>query len=115
MADRAVDRIGIGEEEQVAVFDRAVIIVEKAADERAELADDHPPLMVRDQGKGVALLADAGRHRGADEGRVHFDPGVAECVLDHLERHRIDRAPFEGGGVGLDDVGWHGWRPFRRA
>ena len=60
MRNRPLDRIGIGEEDHVPIFQRALIAVEEATDEAAELADDHPSLMVGDQRKGIALFADAG-------------------------------------------------------
>ena len=110
MADRAADRIGIGQEDHVAVLERAVIAFKKATDEAAELADDHPAFMVGDQRKGIALFADAGRHGGAHERRVHLDPRIAQSVFDDVERDRIDRLLLERGGVALDDGCGHGFQ-----
>ena len=68
------------------------------------------PSLIGDQREFVVLLADAGRHRGAEQHRVHLDARVAQRVLDDVERDRVDRRPcLKGAGVGLDDA-WRAWR-----
>jgi hypothetical protein len=78
--------------------------------EGAELAHDHATLAVGDQRKGVALLADAGRQRGAEQRRVHLDAGVAQRVLDDVQRDGVDRDGGQRREVGFDDGGGHGVR-----
>ena len=107
MADRPFAAVGIAEEDHVAFLDRPVEAFQEPADEAAELAHDHLAGGVGDQRKGVALLADARRHGGADQRRVHLDPRVAKRILDDVERHRIDHNRVERGGVALNDLGRH--------
>ena len=109
--NRARAGIGIGQEDHVPVLDRAVIADQEAVDEAAELANDHLAGGIGDQREGVALFADAGRHGGAHQRRVHFDAGIAQRVLDDVERHRVDRDLGEGGGVGFNDLGGHRLNP----
>jgi len=111
MADRAADRIGIGQEDHVAVLDRAFIAIEERADVAAELANDHAALMVGDQREGIALLANAGRHGGAHQRGVHLDPRVAQCVLDDFQRDGVDLDRVERLVVSLDDPCGHGRNP----
>ena len=108
MADGTGAGIGVGQEDHVPIFERAVPIIEEAADEAAELADDHLARVIGDQREGIALFADAGRHGGAHQRGVHFDAGVAQRVFDDVERDRINGLLFEGGVVGLNDGGGHG-------
>ena len=107
MADRAADRIRIGQEDHVAFLERAGVTIEERPDVAAELAHNHPPQMIGDQREGIALLADARRHRGAHQRGVHLDPCVAQRVLDDVERDRVDLYPLERGLVRLDDLGQH--------
>ena len=74
----------------------------KAADEAAELADDHLARVIGNQRKGVALLANTGRHRSAHQRCIHFDAGIAQRVLDNVERDRINDSSFRTG------CGWSG-------
>ena len=67
----------------------------------------HLARRIGDQRESVALFADAGRHGGAHQRRVHLDAGVAQRVLDDVERDRVDRDLAERGGVGFDDGGGH--------
>ena len=91
-------------EEDVAILDRPVVAVMKPSDEGAELADDHLAFLIGDHREGVVLLADARRHRGAEQHRVHLDAGVAQRVLDDVERDRIDGPALEGRWLGLDGM-----------
>ena len=69
----------------------------------AELADDHPALGVRDQRKGVVLLANDRRHRGPEDDCVHFPANALQGVLDQVD----------GDGIDLEIL--LGPRPVRRA
>ncbi len=111
MADGAFAAVRVGEQDHVPLFDGAVEVADEAIDEAAELADDHLAIGVGDQRKGIALFADARRHGGAHQRRVHFDAGVAQGVLDDIEGDRIDLLRREGGVVGLDDLGGHRFSP----
>ena len=111
MADRPTDRIGIGQEDHVAVFQRAFIIVEEAADEAAELADNHLAGVIGDQREGIALFADTGRHGGAHKGGIHFNARVAQRVFHDVEGDRINGHLLERRGVGLNDRCRHGCVP----
>ena len=108
MTDCPFDRIGVGQEDHVPVFDRAVEPVEERADIAAKLADDHPALVVGNQREGIALLADTGRHGSADQRGIHLNARIPQRILDDVERNRINRPPLERGLVGLDDGGAHG-------
>ena len=107
VADGALHRIGVGEEDHVPLLHRAVIAVEERVDVGAELPDHHAALGIADQGKGVALLADAGGHGGADQRGVHLHPRVAQRVFNDVEGDWIDRDLGKGRLVGLDDLSAH--------
>ena len=107
MTNCAFDRIGVGEKDHVALFYGAIKTVEKRADIRTELADDHLAFAVGDQWKGIALFADAGRHRGAHQSRVHLDARVAQGVFDDFERYRVDWNRLERRVIGLNDSCGH--------
>ena len=77
----------------------AVEVADEAVDERAELAHDHLAAPFGDQGKGVALLADAGGQGRAEQGGVHLHPRVAKGVLDDVERDQIDRGGRRKGAL----------------
>jgi hypothetical protein len=89
--DRTVHRVRVAGEEDVAVFDGAVVALQEAVDERAELADDHLAFDIGDHRELVVLLADAGRHRGSEQHGVHLEARVAERAFDDIDRHRCRR------------------------
>src|SRR5260370_10815974 len=90
MANRSVALVRIGGQENIAFFDCSFIRVQKAVDKRPELSDDHAALAVGDQRKLVVLLADTGRHRGAEQHGVHLVARVAQRAFDNVERDWID-------------------------
>ena len=96
--DRAGAEVGVVLDDDVA---RAQLLAGEVVEQRraeipAELADDHPALRVRDQRKGVVLLADDRRHRGPEDDRVHFPANALQCVLDEVDGDGIDRAVVLG-------------------
>ena len=103
VADRAVALVGVGGQKDVALFDRAVVAVEEAADERAELADHHAALAIGDHRELVVLLADARGHRGAEQHGVHLVARVAQRAFDDVERDRVDVERPKRLAVALDD------------
>ena len=107
VADRAVDRVRVGGQEDVALLDRAVVALQEAPDERAELADDHLAVEVGDQRELVVLLADARRHGRAEQHRVHLVAGVAQGALDDVEGDGVDLHLLHRLLVALDDLGGH--------
>ena len=107
MRNRAFAAVGIAEEDHVAFFDRPVEPLQKPVDEAAELADDHLAGGVGDQRKGVALFADARRHCGPHQRRVHLNPRIAHRVLYDVERNGIDVDACEWRLVGLNDLRGH--------
>lgn len=111
MANRAVAAVRIGEEDHVALFNLVIIALQEAIDETAELANDHLAGPVGDQGKGVALFANAGRHGGTYERSVHLDPCIAQGILDDIQCDRVDIDRFEGRGIGFDNPCRHGRTP----
>ena len=58
MADRALDRIGVVEQDDVAFLYLSVVVAQEAVDKGAKLADDHLAASFGDQRKGVSLFAD---------------------------------------------------------
>jgi histidinol dehydrogenase len=60
MTDRAVHGVRVVRQEHIALLHGAVVALQEAMDERAELANDHLAVEVRDQRKLVVLLANAG-------------------------------------------------------
>ena len=107
VADRAVDRVRVVGQEDVALLHGAVVTLQEAVDERAELADDHLAVEVGDQRELVVLLADAGRHGRAEQHRVHFETGVAQGALDDVDGDGIDLHLLHRLLVALDDLGGH--------
>ena len=108
VADGAVARVRVVGEKDIAFFDVAVVVRHEAVDEGAELADHHLAVVVGDHREGVVLLADAGRHRGAEQHGVHLSTRIAQRVFDDVERDRVELDRLERGAVGLDDSGGHG-------
>ncbi len=90
MGDRAAAEVGVVLEDHVARLELLVKRVEEERQVRAELADQHLPVAVRDQRVGVVRLADHGRNRGAEHDRVHLVADPAQRVLDDLQRDRVD-------------------------
>ncbi len=109
--DGRIAHVRVVRQDDVAFLDLAVIRLHERADERAELADDHLALRVGDHREAVALLADTRRHRGPEQHRVHFDPGVLQGVLDDVRRDALDLDLLQRSVVGFDDSGWHGSAP----
>ena len=107
VADRAVHRIRIRRQEDVALFHRAFVTLHEAPDERAELADDHLAFQVSDHRKLVVLLADARRHRGAEQHRVHLIAGIAQGTLDDVDGDRVDLDLLHALLVALDNCCGH--------
>ena len=107
VADGAVAAVRIAEEDHIAFLDRAGIGAQEAVDEAAELADHHLAGAVCDQRKGIALFADARRHRGADQSGVHLDPGVAQGIFHDVEGDRIDLDLVERSFVGFNNLCGH--------
>ena len=108
MADRAFTAVGVRQEDHVAFLDAAIPAAQEAVNEAAELANDHLARRVGDHREGIALFADTGRHRGAHQGGVHLDTGIAQRVLDDIKRDRIDGLGLKGARIGLNDTGGHG-------
>jgi hypothetical protein len=107
VADGAVHRVRVVGEEDVALLHRAVVALHEAPDERAELTDDHLAVEVGDHRELVVLLADAGRHRGAEQHGVHLVAGVAQGALDDVDGDGIDLHLLHRLLVALDDLGRH--------
>ncbi len=107
MAHRAVAAVRIVGEEDVAFFDVALIAGDEPGEERTELAHHHLAVRIGDHRERVVLFANARRHRGAEQHRVHLGARVLQRVLDDVERDRIDIDLAERPGVRLDDGGWH--------
>ena len=103
VTDRAVAGIGVVGDEDVAILDRALVAVDEAVEERAELPHDHLAFLVGDHGKGVMLFADARAHRRAEQDRVHLVARVAQGVFDDVERDRVHINTRERLGVGFDN------------
>ena len=105
MTDGAGHRVRIGQQDHVAVFHRAVVAVEKRADVGTELAHDHSALGVGDQRKCVALFADARRHGGPHQSRIHLHSSIAQRVFNDVERDRIDGDRLERLRIGFNEAG----------
>ena len=76
-------------------------------DEGAELPHHHLAVEAGNQWELIVLLADTGGHGGAEQHGVHFEAGVAQCVLDDIERDGIHFDPLKGLRMGLDESGGH--------
>ncbi len=90
MADGRAAGVGVRRQQDVTLLDGAVVAVQEVGDRQAELADDHLPVGVGDQGELVVLLADAGGQGGAEQHLVHLIAGVAQGVLDQVEGDDVD-------------------------
>ena len=77
MADGTFAAVRVGQQDHVAFLDRSVEAAQESVDKATELPNDHLARRIGDQGKGIALFADAGRHRGPHQRCIHFDPGIA--------------------------------------
>ena len=92
----------------VALFDVALVGVQKRTDKRAELSDHHLAVAVGNHGETIALLADTRRHGGAKQHRVHFFAGIAQRVFDNVHADAIDLDGVQGRVVALDNACGHG-------
>ena len=109
VTDRAIDRVRVVREKDVAFLDGAVIALHETPNERAELADHHLALDVGDHRKFVVLLADAGRHRGTEQHRIHFEARISERAFNDVDRDGVDGGLAVRRVIALDDAGGHGF------
>ncbi len=107
VADGAVAEIGIVGQKDIAFLNGAVVTSLETMEEGAELSHDHLAVLIGDHGKGVVLFADARRHSGAEQNRVHLIAGIAQGVLDDIQGDRIQIRLPERRRVGLDNLCWH--------
>ena len=91
MTDSAFATIGIAEQDDVAFFDLSVVSTKEPINKRSELPYDHLAATVGNQRKRVALFTNARAKRRSEERRIHFHAGIAQCILDDVERDRINR------------------------
>jgi hypothetical protein len=110
MADRRATGIGVGGEEDVALFDRAFKVTEEVGDGKTELANHHLAFGVTDQGEFVVLLTDTWRECGAEEHLVHFVACVAKGVLNKVEGDDVNVNLLERTGCGFNNA-CHGDEP----
>ena len=94
MADRPGAGIGIVLQDDVAGLELEITFLEHVGDIGAELADDHPPLGVADHREFVVLLADHRRHRRTEQHGIHLVAGIAQRILDQVERNRVEPRAF---------------------
>ena len=92
MADRAGAGVRIVLQDDVAGLEFEIALLEHIVDVRAELADDHAALHVANHREFVVLFADHRRHRRAEQHRIHLVAGIAQRVLDQVERNGIKPA-----------------------
>ena len=107
MTDGPVTGIGIVHEKHVPLFDRAVVRLLETVNEAAELTNDHFAVEICDHRKGIALLADTGRHGRAEQHRVHLPARVQHRILDNIERDRIQIDRLKRFGFRLYYCCWH--------
>src|SRR3546814_14856496 len=90
VADRRTAGVGVGREEDVALLDVTLEVVQEVRDRQAELADDHLALGVPDQRELVVLLADTWRERGPEQqDRMSGESGKRVPVRVDLGGRRI--------------------------
>ena len=90
MADRAAALVGVALQDDVARLQIELILGEHLVHIGAKLPDDHPPFRVGDHRELIVLFADHRRHGRAEQHRVHFMAGIAQGVLDQVERNAVD-------------------------
>ena len=54
------------------------------------------------------LFADAGRHGGAEQHRIHLDARAPQRIFDDVEIDRIDVDGLERRFIGFNNCGEHG-------
>ena len=109
--DGALAGIGIVPDEDVALVEVALELLNDCRDVGAELADDHAAAGVADHRELVVLLADDRRERDADHDAVHLGARVLQRVLDDVQGDRIDLDGAMSGGRSVHGVS----SPSRRA
>ena len=108
VADGAAAFVRIALQDDVAGLQVELVLGEHLVHVGAELADDHPPLGIGDHRELVVLFADHRRHGGAEQHRIHLVAGVAQRVLDEIERDRIKPAAFaRRRSSRLAGAAWH--------
>jgi hypothetical protein len=105
VADRGAAGVRVGGQQDVALADRTVEVVQEVRHRQAELADHHLAARVGDQRELVVLFADARGQRGAEQHLVHLVAGVAQRVLDDVQGDRVDVDLRHRLGRGLEYLG----------
>ena len=93
---------GIVLQDDVARLQVETALLEHVGNVGAELADDHLPLGVADHREFVVLLADHRRHGRAEQHRIHLVAGIAQRVLDQIERDSVEPAGFRAAPAELE-------------
>ena len=102
-----ITHVRIIRQNDVVFFYLAFIGIHEAADERAELANDHLTVAIRHHREAITLLPDPWAHRCTKKNRIHFDAYISQRVFYDIYRNRIDLNSFERRGVCFNNFGCH--------
>ena len=90
MANRAITGVGVSREEQIPLFDAAIVGFFKTMNEASKLAHDHLAFEIRNHREHIVLFPNTRRHGRAKNNSVHFVTRVHHRVFNDIQSNGIN-------------------------
>ena len=90
MTNGCVAQVRIVGDDDIAVFDLALVGFQKTVNEGAKLANHHFPFSIGNHWKAVALLTNAGAHRRTKQHSIHLFASIRQSIFNDVYGNRVN-------------------------